>query len=602
MAVFASNNVSSQSEPSQPKNAETYLQILANSKDSLYSQILEEFDNYLEQDSNNFSIRIEKCKVVEKAYYDSYEDYNPKYEEFEICLEDLASDFPQHPEVLLYKLDYIYGDSAISFGNKIIDENKLNASKWSKQQLALVYNRLAREYSYKEEPYTVIKYAETAQRLNDTLDLSLLLAQQYVTLNFYQKAKSLLISSLDSTDLAWETNQKGNLLLKLGMAEEALTAFNYAQRDTNSWVDNGQVANSLIDIGKFKEAREFLIKDLQSSFDRSLSLHKLFKYDYKYSLADTALVTYKKLNQEDFLNDAFGFYRLKMIFLTPFSGWSSWDAAKFFLLVLVVFLLLVLPYLWILPIHFLSGRFGIYAKTRSLIGARWGLRDFWLISSAVLILQFLTWGIFDYENLVMSLFSEYYSVEKASISLMNANETIFFFLCMLVAVLLFLRKNDYRFVKKVKWSYAKGIGLGVGAAIMLRFVYGIMVKLELLPGHNPSATASIMDAIASINSYYHPLIGFLFIVLIVPFYEEYLFRAIALNAIEERLKFIAANVLQSLFFALLHEDISLFIFYFSFGLIAGYLVRRSNSLAPSLAFHITNNLIAFIALMSIYEL
>ena len=123
--------------------------------------------------------------------------------------------------------------------------------------------------------------------------------------------------------------------------------------------------------------------------------------------------------------------------------------------------------------------------------------------------------------------------------------------------------------------------------------------MNLLPEYKPSGVGSVLDYIASINSYYHPIVGFLFVVILIPFYEEYLFRGIALSAMEKRVKFMAANALQSLFFAIMHENLSLFLFYFSFGLIAGYLVKESKSLVPGIIFHMTNNLFAFIALMRV---
>ena len=86
-------------------------------------------------------------------------------------------------------------------------------------------------------------------------------------------------------------------------------------------------------------------------------------------------------------------------------------------------------------------------------------------------------------------------------------------------------------------------------------------------------------------------------VLFVPFYEEVLFRGIILSSTEKHIKFIWANILQALIFALIHQELPHIIFYFSFGLIAGYLRQRTFGLAASIFFHVTNNLIAFIQIM-----
>ena len=110
----------------KPKSSEEYISILNNSKDSLYADILKEFDDYLKNYPEDVSTRIEKCVVINQAYYDSYEDYNPNYEEFEVCLNELVSDFPENQEVLLFKLRHIYGDEVIEFCDDIINKNRKN--------------------------------------------------------------------------------------------------------------------------------------------------------------------------------------------------------------------------------------------------------------------------------------------------------------------------------------------------------------------------------------------------------------------------------------------------------------------------------------------
>ncbi|MEO9801966.1 MAG: CPBP family glutamic-type intramembrane protease [Reichenbachiella sp.] len=587
----------SQGRDQKPKSSAYYINTLKNSKDSLYARILLEFDNYFKQHPNDVDARIEKCIVINQAYYDEYDGYSSNYEEFEICLNDLIQDFPENEKVLLYKLEQLYGDSVITFCQKIIDKNQLKPGQWADYQLAKVYEKLAHQYSYEEgEILKVITHAEKAEELNDSLDLSLLLAQQFMAKNRYDLAKQQLFRSLDSLDETWESTTKGNLLLKLGEPDKALQAYDFVKDDTTAWIDNGMVARALIENGKPQEAREFFLKDLEVSYGSSATLHELFAYDYKHSPADTALATYNRLNTSNFLNDALGKYRLMMIFKSPLSGWEITDALKLLILVIIVVVLLVLPYLWVLPLHYLSDHFKWKELNSSLNASRWGLRDFWIICSAALLLEFLTSLVFNYEGLISYFLNDLYIDEVVRISLDTANTGLFYFIGMLVLVLMFIRKNDYRYLLADKWSMQKGILTGMGLAFLLRVVYFSMVKVGLLPNVSTSVITSIQDYFTSISTYYHSYLSFLLIVVLIPFYEEYLFRGIALNAMEKRIKFIAANMIQSTVFALLHDNLNLFIFYFTFGMIAGLLIRRSNSIAPSIAFHMTNNLFAFIAM------
>ncbi|WP_200978614.1 type II CAAX prenyl endopeptidase Rce1 family protein [Echinicola sp. 20G] len=580
----------------KPLSSDVYLNKLKNSKDSLYVEILKEFDDYLHDHPNDYNARIEKCIIIDQAYYDSYEEYNPKYEEFEICLNDLVKDFPENHDVLLFKLKNTYGDSSLEFCNQVINTNRMNPGKWPDYKLAKFYQELALQYSYKEDRRKTIENAKIAEELNDTLDLSALVAEQYMALNNYEEAKKELFRSLDSTDNGWESYNKGNLLLKLGEPEKALQAFNYARRDTSIWMDNGLIAKALIDNGKHTEAREFLLKDLSEAYYSSASLHQLLTFDYKHSPADTTLTTYNQLNSASFLNDAFGKYRFMMLIKAPFAAWDINDVYKLLIFILSIILLIILPYLYILPIHYISNYFKIGEVTTSLNEVRWGLKDFWIISSSIMFIEFLASIIFNYQGLLSTFFNDYYIEEEANISLNKANFGLFFFVGMLVVVLLFIKKKDYRFLNAEKWSTGKGIAIGIGLAFALRSVYFSLVRIGLMPKTNASVIGSVQDYFASINSYYHPALSFLFIVILIPFYEEYLFRGIALSSMEKRIKFMSANIIQAIIFSLLHGNLNLFFFYLAFGLIAGTLVRKSKSIAPSIAFHVTNNFFAFIVL------
>ncbi len=581
----------------RPHEADYYLKVLRNSKDTLYQKILKEYENYLIDHPEDIATNIEKCKLIEVALYDEYNEYNPNEEAFEKCVQELLSDFPNHQEVLLYQLENTWGDSSISLCQRILAMNRKSPGSWPDWRLSIVYNKLAEQYQYYGTPTEVIESAHLAQDLNDTLDLTFLLASQYAELNQYSKAGDLLLSKLDSTDLGSELRNKGNLLLELGYEKEALMALRYASKDPNIYIDNGKIAEALIGNQKFDEARDYLIKDLENSYGRSTTLHNLFVFDYEHSPTDSILNTYRALMSEGFSNDAFGKYRAMMLFKAPLQGWSWMDPLKIVLLVLLVAAFIVFPYLWILPIHFVSQRFGIRSDRISLSNARWGLTDFWLVASGLLLIEVFAWILFNYPDLLSTFFGEIYFPEENRISPTQANRSLFYFSCVLVFVLGYLKKTDYFLMKPVNWKLGKSLGLGVLNAFLLRSIYFGLARNGILPGYETTSMSSVVDSLKSINLYYHPSVTFLFAVILIPFYEEYIFRGIILNSVEGKLKFIAANCVQAFFFALVHDNLQLFLFYFLFGIIAGSMVKKSGSIAPGIAFHMTNNLFAFIAIM-----
>ena len=594
-SLLLSNLLCAQS--SNPLKADDYLTTLNNSRDALFDQIIEDYEGYLAKNPSDVEIRIEHCEFIRQAFYDSYDDYNPLEEEYEESVRLLLADFPTNHQVLLYQLDNCWGDSAIRVGTKILDMNLENPGDWADHDLAIVHKRLANTYDYQGTPEQVLEHAMKAQRLNDTLDLTYLEAQQYEEKNLYSKAVEILLSNVDSTGDAQNNYRKARMLLELGQDREALQLFELVKNDTSVYMDNGELAQALIVNEKFIKAREYLLRDLESSYNKSVVLHDLIAFDFKHSPNDTLVSTYKRLMDESFHNDTFGMYRFLLLFKAPFQGWRWNDLLKLLYFLVLIVVVCSLPYLYVLPIDFLSRRFGINHDNTALSSAPWTLTDFWIISALFILIDVFTWMLFSYPSLLASFFSDMYIAEDNKISIDQANEAIVFFLMMFIMVVGYLKKTDYQFLLSKHWKVGKSIGLGVLCAFLLRTIYFALSRKGFLPGIEMTMLSSVMDYLKSINQYYHPALAFLFAVILVPFYEEYIFRGIFLNSMDRRIKFIAANVIQSVLFALVHENWSLFLFYFFTGLITGYLVKKSNSLLPALSMHATNNLLAFIAIM-----
>src|SRR5688500_888958 len=138
-------------------------------------------------------------------------------------------------------------------------------------------------------------------------------------------------------------------------------------------------------------------------------------------------------------------------------------------------------------------------------------------------------------------------------SKVSADMTVFFFMGCLVFTMAFLKKEDIvTFFQKLK-ANGQSIGIGIGLAFLLKIGLGIYIRMitdlgfDIEPG--ASSIASINASILSVIKYYTPYLAFLFVVILVPFYEEVLFRGVILSACERNMTFVLANVLQSLVFA-----------------------------------------------------
>ncbi len=86
------------------------------------------------------------------------------------------------------------------------------------------------------------------------------------------------------------------------------------------------------------------------------------------------------------------------------------------------------------------------------------------------------------------------------------------------------------------------------------------------------------------------LISFIAVVFIAPISEEFIFRAVILNKGRKVLPFMAANILQSLLFAIIHANIVQGIYAFFFGLLLGMVYEKRKSIIVPILLHMGVNL------------
>lgn len=594
VCLVAAVNARSSDSIVKPANSSLYVSLLGSAKDSLYQQFLREYESYLKRNPNDTNTSIEKCRFINDAYYDSYEDYNPNYEEADECMAELVEDFPDAPQVMIYKAKSLYGDSAIAFLDRLLISMKSHPNAWSDNQKGVIYKLLFDYYSNEDQSAKAIYYGELTLQFNDTLDISYELARHYKQTGENAKAVKLLINDVDSADGAYMLRQKGELLLELKAPEKALKAFRLAENDTSYWQETSGLAQAMLEDGLVKEARVYLVKAVERSWKKTDARRKLFKYDLQCSVGDSALASYRELVKEDFWIDPAGIYRLQLFFHAPTQSWNFTDVLRMLILIAAFFLVLAIPYLWILPIHYLGNYFRKKGMILCVSEFRWTLKHFWILSSLVIFANLLTSVIYEYDT----LFAEGENI-AANVSQTLANMTLFLMTGYLISVMVLLRRSDFSIFWGQMWEKRKSILTGIGMAILVKIGAVIYIKIFNIDLSTEAGMfLSIKDNIVSLNKFYSPLLGMVFVAFLVPVYEEFMFRGIFLSASEKYMKFLLANSLQSLVFALVHMEWKLIPFYFAFGFVAGHLRNKSQSLAPGISIHVTNNFLAFLMIWS----
>ena len=164
--------------------------------------------------------------------------------------------------------------------------------------------------------------------------------------------------------------------------------------------------------------------------------------------------------------------------------------------------------------------------------------------------------------------------------------SIFFWVIPALIYCKFFLKHPVLVYTRLNQNIFKNLGIGLLLSIFLSIIFVIIIKIK------------------SINLLTYSLPPYLLftVVIIYPFIEELIFRGIVLQYLDQKIKFIFANLLTSLLFLIPHfpqwimrryvfelllSRSSLYIIIMS--LIFGLVFKKSNSLYPGIILHSTYN-------------
>ncbi|MEM9856225.1 MAG: type II CAAX endopeptidase family protein [Bacteroidota bacterium] len=583
-------------QKSVPKSHEEYKRLLSTASETKYEEYLSIYNQYLEQHYEDIEIHVERCKFIENAFYNDYDEYNPKQEEFDVAYLKLLIEFGHEPLVIYYRSEHLWGDEAIDLLDSINQRIDLEPDVWRQIDRWRIYKRLAELNSYQNNPKLTLQNAELATSINDTLNLDYLKANQLKKLGRNKEAIDILVTGLDSTEVTWKMNSRAQLLLELEDYENALKAYQWASKDTSSWHNNEDIATAFIRNGLTEEARTFLVKDTISGWNKSGPIRRLFDYDLKHSSDTLAYASYQSLRDLGYAYDPVGFLRASLFFKSPFLPLKWRDLVGLAVLFAFLMAIVIIPYFWVSPIYFCKKVLKPKAQSLDVLNYKWTLRDFWKISSLYLLVSFSALFIYEYD-IVISWFTDDITYNDEVSPLIEAQETLFFILIFGLGTLFFIKRRTYRSLILGDWDIKKVLSRAFIYFLVLRVVAGITIAIFGTPESGASVALSMEESIVAMINSYGATFTFLLIVIFVPFYEEVVFRGIILTSCNRYVQFGVANTIQAIMFGLVHDNINLFIFYFIFGLTTGWLARKSMSLAAGMFVHAMNNGLVLFAIL-----
>lgn len=583
---------------SSENSSEKFVEIVKNAQDSVYDSIILSYDRYLTKNRVDNSVFIEKCKFIENAFFDEEEYFNPKYFEFEECLDELILHFPDDPTSIIYYNYDKYTDSSVVAIEELLDDISLGIIEEEPDNIWMAYEKLTYHYSDKEGFFgKTVALAYDAMSKNPELDLSVLMANQYKDAGEEEKAVDVLLQNMDSTVSYGSFYSKGELFFELKDYENAYKAYNWSLEKEEGWDLSAELGAVLVKLERYDEARSFLLEASDTEWGKRKALEELLKYDLQYSSKDTSVVSYTNMRAEGFLSDPFGVYRIKLLYKKKVLWLGFSDLLPIISFIGLLLLVLLIPYLWILPIY----SFGKWKDTytnENIFLDRWQIKHFWYFCSLFLFASIFTEIIIDYSEMLVTFNGEY-SDGLPPDGLQLAKFILLFDFIMIVGTLAILRFKDLKTFLGQKHSLGHQVLTGITAFIVFRIMYGIVEQIfqGMMGAPQAGLTASMLNTgIAGMIEHYGLLLPFILIVVTGPILEEIQFRGIILGSVSKYIPFWAANTIQSILFVLVHEELSLFLFYFTFGIATGFLRKSTGGYIAPMVLHIINNGIVFIVI------
>ncbi len=576
---------------------------LNNSNHLFYLDCIKKYDSCLNRYPDDIGILIEKCRFIENAQYDDMEDINPNQDELDSCLSLLNTRFPDHPDVLLYQAEFLWQDELLKVVRRAETSIENHPGDWSDIDRAELYKRMATYYYYADDFDSALLYSEKAIYNQDEYKSSLEYARLLIKLNRKDEALEALKSDGDTIEEAWHLSQKAALLLELEAYQEAYELYTIVAQKDSSYINNNKLAKTLDGAGEYDLARTYLVADTAKGWGREKTYSNLLRHDLKHESGEKCIESYTKFRDLGYTMDPLGIYRLKVFFAYPQGDWKLRDISGILTLLLTIIFLILLPSVWILPVYFVGHYWKLKTRTKD-YESIWGLKMFWFVSVGYLIASLVT--VIASPEILYAFTSDAFNQDEMT-SEARALSVLLFSISFLLFGLVSLYKVKPGVLLSKNWTIRNSIIMGIVILFAYKIVAGIYLQigfrnlgfvaedLTSIPGY----LLALRQDIHAFITTYGKGVSVAVICLLVPFNEEIVFRGVILDSCQRYINFKVANVIQAALFAAMHFSLVLFPVFFLFGILSGWMRKTSGGLLAGIVFHVLNNLVAILLLLTI---
>lgn len=553
-------------------------------KTAAYREVLAAFDAAMQAAPNDAGIAVARCEFVSRFTDEEYNWIEAATDDYEACSEALESRWGKEPVAQLFALDRLWGDDLVKRGEAILKQS----DAWPAPMRGRLLTKLSETYEQMDNTKRAGELAVQAVQLGEPSPVAT--AVDYlVSRKRYGEAASTLANAPPAKDI-WQAQTRVEAALQLPDRKAALKEWQrYVGSDLK--VDALVGAKAQLRAGDVAAATRLLkgYKTVLTPPDQTQFDIALASGDYRGAakFVDLAVTA-------GFANNLSRFATLattapSTLFTTP----SMFVGLMLSLLILTAILLV--PGFLLLPVHYRGLLRRMKGKPAKPLFERAGLSRAWCAMAIVFCVPMIA-GLCVEPDATSKMLSGDSVPGAAALFQIMLWGTI---AGLLLSIPLFRDWNRRQLIGDraallASWRVLLAwVGL-IGVSVLLALWYSKM------GGGTETTQTKAMDTLAKgANEAYGPVVTLLLIAVLVPIFEELMYRGLILGGLSRHISFGWSNVIQAALFAISHDDPPRLPFYFAMGLLAGWLVKRTGALGPAIALHALNNLLAFSVRMAV---
>jgi len=564
--------------------------IVSDGQQEIYRKVLAAYAQQEAAHPDDVQLMLAHCRFVDGfAASEELAWTDVADEDFKRCKTDLQTRFPNEADANLFLAQLRYGKDAFDFAHALLPASE----HWTALQRAKLHGILARAHTALNQADLAGQEALAAVQLDPRSD-QLVTALRYLCNTGHGSQAEALLAKTPVPE-GWTEWQRVQFAADNLSAAAALAELQRAKR-TGMTGDPWLEARVYLRAGKTADAAHVLACGCQNTTYETIE-HYQIRLKLALATGDRKATTaalqgwMTKTGLSWPLLSAYG----NVLKHDPLQLFSPLLTSLTLALLSAMLVALCMPGLVAFPAHY-RGTVRVRLNKPSVpLFERIGLRHMWIACAAYFVTATaipVFWGDGALHAWLTNKFL--WPEDQTAIVVIQS--------MMAVAVSVLMLPAIARFTGR-EWLGDRGLKLALTAIVLWTLVKMLLLWALSHTGHLGQTTQGTPHdrmistlILAAVHVGGAPL-AMLIVAVLAPIYEELIFRGCVLGGLTRHISFGWANVWQGTLFALIHNDMHHFVFYFSMGVLSGWLVRRTRGLAASIGLHMANNAVACAAVL-----